>query len=177
MAAFEVIIEDQCVVLLVSYFSSAVGDVFRVAFRHSLDNATSDRLRSEEIKLSMNEIIELGSNPAERMPDVFVQKRDISFQDMQSIVRTFERYFGVEMSRNEGMNDIILGQAARHIIVHSAGRIDHKMVLQVSKAIPRSLKQDIREGDAIEFCVEEIRSLGTSMVSFIGELEGKLGGG
>lgn len=165
---------NQCVVLLVSYFSSAVGDVFRCAFCRSLEKPTSNTLQDEEMKLSLREIIELGSNTAERMSDMFVQKKDISFQDMQSIVRTFKHYWRIEIARDQKMNDIILGQAARHVIVHSAARIDAKMVAQVEKAQPRTLKENVRVDDSIEFSVDEIRCLGAAMVEFIADLEARV---
>jgi hypothetical protein len=166
---------NQCVVLLVSYFSSAVADVFRRAFCRSLQNPAANPLQDEEMKLSLREIIELGANPGERMSDVFVQKRDISFQDMQSILRTFKHYWKVELPRDKKMNDIILGQAARHVIVHAAGLVDEKMVAQVANARPRDLKEEILVGAALEFSVEEIRLLGAAMVEFVDDLEEKVG--
>lgn len=164
---------NQCVVLLVSYFSSAVADVFRASFRRGFEGKLGEKIAEEELKLSVAELRELDGAAPDKLADLFIQKKDISFQDMQSIVRTFERYVDVSLSKDETANDIIVGQASRHVIVHAGATVDHKMMLQVAKATPRTLKLDLKEGMPLQFSVNELRTLGNAMVRFVAGLEVK----
>jgi hypothetical protein len=164
---------NQCVVLLVSYFSAAVSDIFRKSFRRGFDGTLSAKLADEDLKLSITELRELDGASSDRIADLFVLKKDISFQDMQSISRTFEKYFDVSMPRDATVNDIIVGQASRHAIIHAGAKVDHKMMLQVAKASPRTLKVKLEEGILLQFSVEEIRTLGGAMSSFVADLETK----
>ncbi|HZC81380.1 MAG TPA: hypothetical protein VE222_06610, partial [Nitrospiraceae bacterium] len=83
--------------------------------------------------------------------ETFVRKTDISFQDMQSIARAFRDYVGFEPTRNENVNDIVLGHACRHVIVHAGAVFDRKALGQVRSAVPRTLKKNINVGDAVTF--------------------------
>ena len=151
---------NQCVVLLVSYFSAAVSDIFRESFCRGFDGNLHEKLAEEDLKLSVAELRDLDGAPSDKVADLFILKKDISFQDMQSISRTFARYFDVVVSKDETINDIIVGQASRHVIVHAGSVVDHKMILQVARASPRTLKHDLEEGTPLQFSVEEIRALG-----------------
>jgi len=162
---------NQCVVLLVSYFSSAVGDVFRGGIRLGVAETVSMKLDSEEIKISIAELRDLQSDFQSRAANLFMQKRDISFQDMQSIIRSFKSFFGVEMNRDSETNDIIMGQASRHSIVHAGGIADGKMMNQIRDALPRTLKTDLRENDVLKFTPTEVRALGDVMKKFVRKLE------
>ena len=68
------------------------------------------------------------------------------------------------------MNDIIVGHAARHVVVHSGAVVDRKMINQVKGAVPRTLKEALSEGKVIRFSPEEIRSLATSMTNHLSTL-------
>jgi hypothetical protein len=82
------------------------------------------------------------------------------------VSRAFREHLRIEIGRTEETNDIILGQAARHVIVH-AGGVDARMVRQVSGAHPRRLKPAIAVNERIEFTPDEVRQLGASMTSYI----------
>lgn len=71
-------------------------------------------------------------------------------------------------------NDIILGQAARHVIVHNMAIVDAKMLKQIHAAVPRSLKLDCAIGEKIAFTREEIEVLGTRMEEYVGDLAMRL---
>jgi hypothetical protein len=119
---------NQAVVLLVSYFGSAVGDVFRLAIAEELAKKTNTRLLKEELRVTLLEALDAAEDFTDAIPDLFVLKKDISFQDMQSIHRAFEDYVRIQMERNEGVNNIIVGQACRHVIVHKASVVDDRLV-------------------------------------------------
>lgn len=80
------VIANQGLVLLVSYFSSAVGDIFRAAVPLAHAQRVSDKLRKEDLRLSLDELVQYSSEP-DSLGELFATKKDIGFQDMQSIVR------------------------------------------------------------------------------------------
>ena len=99
--------------------------------------------------------------------DLVVAQKDISFQDMQSIARAFRDLSTVEVGRSDDTHDVILGQAARHVIVHAGGHVDTRMTWPISAASPRRLKQVIAVGEQIAFEPEEVRVLAASMTRYI----------
>lgn len=165
---------NQAVVLLVSHFSSAVGDIFRKAVSAALDREGNETLFNEELKLTFREIKDKNWNLKTSAGDLLIAKKDLTFQDMQSTVRAFESYIGVQIIKDQRANNIILGQAARHVIVHASARVTERMVKQVSRASPRTLKQELELDAALVFTKEEVLELKSEMVSFVEELVGKL---
>lgn len=163
------VIANQGLVLLVSYFGSAVADIFRAAVPRAHAQRVSERLRNEDLKLSLDELVQYASEP-DSIGELFAAKKDISFQDMQSIVRAFEEYIDVKLTRDATVNNIVLGQACRHVIVHSGGVADRRCVHQLLNAKPRTLKPDIKVGDAIQFTTDELDSVATDMHSVIDRL-------
>ena len=53
---------------------------------------------------------------------------------MQSVSRSFKKWLGYAPARDERTNDIIVGQAARHAIVHANAVTDERFVSQVRGA-------------------------------------------
>lgn len=98
------------------------------------------------------------------LADLLVAQQGISFQDMQSLRRAFKDHLGVAWARTEDTNNVILGQAARHVLVHAAGMVDEKIVRQVAVCVPRTLKPTLERGRPIEFSPDEIGVLTASMV-------------
>lgn len=161
---------NQCVVLLASYFGSAVHDMFRATFPIALAAGTG-KLLKEELRLTLEEVREVRSWPADRLGDWFLTHRDVSFQDLQSVARAFDKYLDVAIPKDDIVNDVIFGHAARHAIVHAGGKVDRRMTGQVAAATPRSLKPEIREGRDIDFSVAELRALGAAMLTYVERLE------
>lgn len=166
---FEVVY-NQALVLLVSHFSSAVGDVFRFAVAKELDARTNLRLLKEELRISLEEIIDVPRELAEAIPDIFVAKKDISFQDMQSIHRAFKDYVDITLNRDEVVNDIIVSQACRHVIVHSGGIADARFMRQIKAANPRRLKPEVKEKEPLKFSPDELASLADTMSVYVDRL-------
>jgi hypothetical protein len=164
---------NQCVVLLVSYFGSAIHELFRDAVKHALVNSADVQAAREEIKMSWSTFAG-EPDQAQVFAEQLVAQRDISFQDMQSIGRAFSAHFGIAVERTPATNDIILGQAARHMIVHNMAIVDGRMLKQVTAATPRTLKADIALGQTITFTRDEIETLGVRMLEYVDVLAMKL---
>lgn len=156
------LIFNQSVVLLVSHFGSALGDLFRLAVAIGVEKGDR-RILSEELSLDVEELLSRGEQIHEILGDLLILKKDISFQDMQSVHRAFKKYFGIEMKRDTTVNDIIVGQACRHAIVHDGGRANTRIVRQIADAKPRSLKPDVKENEQLLFTPEEVEELSRHM--------------
>jgi hypothetical protein len=161
---------NQCVVLLVSYFGSAIEDLFQAALQNKIDNKELGKLEGEEIKLTVGQLVY-----DRNIVDLFISKKDISFQGMQSISRAFEQYIGInEVPRDKIINNIIIGQACRHCIVHDGSTVNKKVIGQIKSANPRELKPDLKVEDKILFTEDEIKVIATSMMQYIDRLIGQL---
>lgn len=161
---------NQCLVLAVSYFGSAVRDLFinRVATRFE-SGAFADLL-AEELEISLGALRDRRTDLPMLVGELVANRKDVSFQDMQSIARTFKRFVGYEPTRDVNVNTIITGQACRHSIVHFGGRIDARLLAQVRDANPRYIKKVLVMGDTLQFSPDEVRTIGTSMVKYLNNL-------
>jgi hypothetical protein len=161
---------NQCIVLLVSYFGSAVSDVFRNYVTARITSSKKMKILQEELKFTIGELRDLDFNLNGQMGDIIARKKDISFQDMGSISRNFKDYLGIVVDKDNNINNIILGQACRHVIVHAGAVADIKLLNQISGATPRDIKEEINVGDKIQFSLEEIEVLSGSMMDYITKL-------
>jgi hypothetical protein len=168
-------IYNQCVVLLVSYFTSSVKEFFRATYK-LMANGDSELFRGvhTELKLTVEELSENRFNLADIIGDLVVKKNGISFQDMKSIVREFEHNFGICICKDEHLDNIIVLQAARHAIVHSMSVADDKFINQIRSTKQRSLKSQINLNDEILFTVEEINIAIQSMKLFFTDLNNSI---
>lgn len=167
------LILNQAIVLLVSYFGSAVEDIFCFAVVASLRGNSSSRLRKEELKLTVAELLDAMANSDEALAMLLVEKKDLSFQDMQAIQRAFRDYVGVEIGKDSTVNNIILAQACRHVIVHAGGDVTPKLLRQVSGAFPRDIKSDMPEKTTIQFSLQEVQTVAESMKNYLSMLVDK----
>jgi hypothetical protein len=165
------IIFNQGVVLLVSYFGSVVQDLFKIAVsaRLLLDDDAST-LMKEELKLSVRKIRERGWILNDIAADLLVDKKDLTFQDMKSIAEAFEDYVGIHIERDRAVNNIIVAQACRHVIVHAGHAVTSKMMHQLREANPRKLKPDIAIGEVVQFTPHEVEVVAASMRAYVGAL-------
>ena len=168
------VIFNQAVVLLVSYFSSALGDIFRAAVILGLDNENNSILLDEEIKLTFKDMKERDWNMKSAAADLLIAKKDYTFQDMQSTVRAFDTYVGINLVRDEITNSIILGQAARHVIVHAGGIATERFMKQISKAYPRTLKPNMQLNDKVQFTAKDVTELKGKMLAYINNVVAKV---
>ncbi len=89
---------------------------------------------------------------------------------MQSISKVFNTYIGFEPEKDKITNTIILAQACRHTIVHDGGIVNSRVIKQVSKAIPRQIKEELIESENVEFSIDEINTIDDCMVKCIERL-------
>ena len=165
------LILNQAIVLLVSYFGSAVEDIFSEAVIKALRSNSSSKLIEGDMKLTVAELLELTENPNDSsIATLFIDKKDLSFQDMQAISRAFKEYIGVEITKNKTVNNIILAQACRHVVVHAGGQITARLIRQVSGAKPRDFKEVIKEGEIVQFSHQEVQEVTKSMKDYLCKL-------
>jgi len=100
---------NQALVLLVAYFGSAVSDIFRRGVVLAIENVPESPILKEELGLTVGALRAVTANKLAAIPELLIETKDISFQDMQSIGRTFRNYFQVEMARTSAVNDVIVG--------------------------------------------------------------------
>lgn len=165
---------NQAVVLLVSHFSSAIGDLFRKAVTAALNNEGNETLLNEELKLTFREIKDRNWNLKNSAGDLLIAKKDLTFQDMQSTVRAFDSYVGIQIVKDQCTNNIIFGQASRHVIVHASALVTDRMLKQVAKATPRTLKKNLEPDKPLVFSKEEVLELKSELLNFIEKLVNNL---
>lgn len=164
------VIFNQAIVLLVSYFGSTVEDIFKLGIDALLESDQDSDLLREEVKLTFKEMKESGWSLRESAPDLLVIKKDLSFQDMQAIGRAFKTYLSINIEKDINVNNIILSQACRHVIVHAGGIANERTIKQLSNATPRNVKPNIGRGEHIQFTPNEVEDISSSMKSYVGNL-------
>ena len=162
---------NQALVLLVSYFGSSVHDLFRNGVTQALIAGKDAALLKEYVKLTLLELRDAEFDLKNIAADLLINAKDISFQDMKSISRAFDEHLKVKIPRDQTVNDIILAQACRHVIVHAGGVINSQTIRQVSGATPRKLKQELDVGKIVQFTVEEVRLVATAMETYLNNVE------
>lgn len=168
---------NQCNVLLVSYFSSAVGDIFKAGVIDAVRNGSRPAILKEEIKIGLHTVREIGPELIDRSGELLTEHREISFQNMQNVPKIFREYFGYNRPQDEVVNDLILSHACRHVIVHCGGVADRKMVGQLTRATPRSLKPQVHVGQIVQFTDREIVHVGVRMDGYLQDLVAAVGNG
>lgn len=159
---------SQCVVLLCSYFSSGVSDVFRAAIPLALVRHPTEKLLEHDLRLKVRDVQVFGFDLEEQLADLLAEASGISFQDMKSIARAFGDYLETDIERDAEVNDLIAGLACRHAIVHSGGVVDRACVRQLQVARPRTLKESLVLRDQIQFDTEEVHRLADTMERYVG---------
>jgi hypothetical protein len=167
------VIFNQCIVLLVSVFASSVADLFRGGICILAKKGDSKSLKNEELKISVSDLLEFDGEINERLGHLIADKNDLSFQDMKSIGRAFKDYFGFDISKDKHVNNIIMAQAGRHIIVHDSARINERIIRQVSGAKPRDLKPEL-DGDTIQFNSGEVKLAAESMLEYFRQVRNQV---
>ncbi len=159
---------NQSLVLLVSYFTTAIKELFRAAIQYFVENNNNhfESIKSD-LKFSFQELCKYNFNLSSEIGSLIIGKKNISFQDMQSIIRVFKLYFGVEISKNSDIDNIIFSQASRHTIVHALSIADEKFINQIRNANKRTIKPHIKINEEIVFSTDEIEQVMESMDSFL----------
>lgn len=165
---------NQAIVLLVSYFASALGDIFRYGVAAHLEKDTESKLLEEEIKLTFAELREREWTLRESAPDLLIAKKDLSFQDMGATHKAFDQYLRISIAQDRRVNNIILAQACRHVIVHTGGVVTDRLLRQLAKVEPRDLKGTLTLGEKVQFTPEEVGTTSANMKGYIADLVSKV---
>jgi len=161
---------NQCVVLLSSYFASAVESLFTIAIPIKLDRGGTEKLNDAELRLKIDDLQLLNFILLPAIGELIASQKDISFQDMQSIARAFTDYLEFDPKKTKHVNNIILALACRHALVHSGGVASAKTINQISNATPRDIKNDLSPNQKILFTTDEIKIIGKSMTIYLDNL-------
>jgi len=163
---------NSCLVLQVSYFTSTLNDLFKHAFQFLAERGLLPEIK-DDLKLTFKELEDVSFNLTTNIADMILKKKEISFQDMQSICKVYKHYFDIDIEKDTQCNTIILAQASRHAIVHSLGKADERFLRQISAAYPRDLKQDFVLDQEIKFSSSELEFIKFAMLVFVKELREK----
>jgi hypothetical protein len=144
-------IYNQCVVLLVSYFSSTMQAIFIEASATILKMKVDSPIGKREISISWLGLQGDENRQEYAFAEACLADSKTSFQDMKSISRIFEECHEIFIPKDNRVNDLILAQAARHAIVHEGGKVNKRMLGQLSTASPRALKVSLSLGEQIQF--------------------------
>lgn len=162
---------NQCLVLTVSYYTSILSSIFRETINYAGQNKpTLIESSNEDFKISLSELRQLNFNLADTLGELIIKKKDLSFQDMQSVVRSFKNFFNIDITKDKDVNNIIVAQASRHAIVHSLSFADEKFIKQISDANPRDLLPTIELGQQIKYMPDDINKAINSMEINISKL-------
>lgn len=165
---------NQGVVLLVSYFGSVLQDLFEEAVVFSLSQGGQEKLLKEELRMTVAELKHKEFDLKRHVGEFLISSKNISFQDMQSIRRAFGDYLKADPGKDKIVNNIILGQACRHVIVHYGAVVDGRLINQLRDAVPRTLKLSLEENAKVEFVPKEVKTLGADMLKFVGGIVEKV---
>lgn len=143
---------NSCVVLQVSYFTSAIQDIFYYA-HNRLVITNRNTITADELK----------------------KRNDINFQNMASIIKTYKKYLDIDIATNSTVNTIALSQFCRHATVHSLSLADEKFIFNIKNLQPRDIKRNITLGEKIEFTTSELEYVKLAMQMFISDLVQNIG--
>ena len=99
---------NQTAVLLVSYFGSAVHDIFRRSTPFALRVGLAGKWLKEEVRLPVSDVIAADFDLWDKLGDLIAGHRDYNFQDMKSIARASLECFGFEPEKTKDVNNIDL---------------------------------------------------------------------
>jgi len=161
-------IYNQGLVLAVSHFTSATRELFKaVVVRLLTHGHAPKKLQQLKLDLPVGQLVQKSGDIPDYVASQLVAHSDMSFQDMQSINRGYRDFCGYDPPRDNHVNNIVIGQAFRHAIVHNAAVVDEQLVNQVSAVKPRDLRDTVEIGSQILMTPQEVDLIGKSMLQFL----------
>jgi predicted AAA+ superfamily ATPase len=155
---------NQCLVLTVSYFASTITSLFRQTINYAGQNSPFlIEASNEDLKISLSELRQYDFDLRNNLGDLIIRKKDFSFQDMQSVSRSFKTFLNIDIIKDQDLNNIIMAQASRHAIVHSLATSDEKFMKQIRDANPRDVLNNIEFGQQIKYQPDDIYKVIQSM--------------
>lgn len=167
---------NQCLVLQVSYFASAVSSIFNSGLTHYLASPglLNDSIKKMELKFTLGELMDFGYDLSLDIGRVVSNKSGVSFQDMQSIARGFSKFFDIDIEKDEDVENIIASQAFRHAIVHNGEIVDSKCIRQLQATPKRNFVEKIKENDRIVISHDDLNVVKKSMMNYVKKLKSNL---
>jgi hypothetical protein len=162
-------IYNQCLVLLVSHFTLAVEEIFSVVLKYQYSNRTLSKNAKNQIQLTLDEMDDVNENPT-LLKKLLVTKKNLTFQNMANVVRSFENYLGVHIKGDSKTQDITFAHECRHIIVHNISVADEKFIKNCQGLKNRSIKKSISLEQNVIFTKSELEFVKISMLLFVQEL-------
>lgn len=136
------IIFNQVCVLSVSILNATLENFF---VNYSISNWDKIKIKKDKkIKFTIQEIAEHKFKLRHIVGNLILAKdTSISFQDLQSTLRTFDDYFGKKIKiDNETKKNTIFYQQCRHILVHRNGIVDGDFLRKVGENNIKKYKLD-----------------------------------
>jgi len=123
------IIREQMIVLMIGALEVFISDIY---LNIANKNPEFFYWKDEKEKISFEPSLLMDGFT---FGDIFIghlKNKGYSFQDLQSVLRSFEVYCGIEITLDDESRDVlILGAASRHIIVHNRSKIDLPFIKQI----------------------------------------------
>jgi len=162
------IVYNQCCILAVSALSAVLENFFIEHANKNFSSINQDALG--KIKVSLAELSELNYETKENIGNIILEKDStVTFQDLQSIKRSFNTYLNIQASLDaETQNKIIFYQQCRHVLVHGGGRIDKKFVDRL-ESLNANLKE-YKVGQRVQLFVTDWRDIKKAFVVLVENL-------
>ena len=168
------LVYNQSVVLMVSYFSSSLHDLFDFAVTETYTNGVPKKATDKELRFSLEELSILNFDLTASIGSVISKKHNVSFQDMASVRRAFKDYLGIEINRDRTVNNIIVMQACRHAIAHAEQICDDKLLNQIRDCGDRDIQKELKRNQEIQFNPMEIDVGSAAMKTYVANLVDQL---
>ena len=160
---------NQCLVLTVSHFASAVRDLFVFGLAEAAQ--TPEGIGADEsIKIRVDHLLDESVDRPLLVSEAIADGGEYSWQDLQSIHRAYTKYFRSAPIKDSVANDVIVAQAVRHVIVHTGGRVDRRLMAQIRNASPRAFDPSLVLDEAVQLRPEDVRLCGQSMTTYLERL-------
>lgn len=125
------IIYNQMCILSVSSLSALLEEHFQECLLNiDLKNNLNE---SRDIKITIKEIVDVDFDIKTNIGKIVLDKdSDINFQDLQSIFRTYKKYFNYDIVVDQTVkSNVLFFQQCRHSLVHKDGIVDNHFIKMV----------------------------------------------
>lgn len=165
-------IYNQVVVIWVSVLEATLESLFKFCiFQNYPSLGETDPV---ELKVSLARIVSYDTIKEAFPTLVREADRSISFQNMESIKRTFHKYLGLDFEETEDLHNVSFAMAARHTIVHDGGRVDASFRKYAKeKLAERTVMKDLSK-PTLQFKLAEARQISRSFQHFVKNLLSKI---
>jgi len=169
-------IYNQSLLLLISIFTSTLKNIFEKSITHHVKTSNEIQFGDQEVKISFKYLLENSDNITDSFANIIIEKKEISFQDLQSSIRAFKDYLNITVKIDSNhTNNIIFGLASRNIIAHTYPyKASEKFMIQIRNANERDIKKDIKKDEFLNFNITELEILTKSLKLFIENLTNQI---